>query len=367
MPDVRLLEITKRYGDVVAADRVTIEIRDREYVTFLGPSGCGKTTILKIVAGILRQDEGDVYIGNRLVNDVPTEDRGVGYVFQNIVLFPHMNVWDNVTYGPRVRAWDLSKTRKLAQEMLEMVRLNVRSNAHPQELSGGMQQKTAVSRALTSGADLLLLDEPFASLDAHVRRELRQEVRRLIKDLGLTAIHVTHDQEEAMTISDRIVVMKKGRVLEEGKPRELYLKPATIFTANFLGEANFMEGKIANVHGGLSEVEVAGNLTMKVQNASFGVGESVVLAVRPEFVSVEKGERHGVNTMLGRITEIESMGWQVRREIRLDNENMVVSTAASDEAGRFSTGSRVTIKITPENLLLYSYPKEGLRAALALE
>jgi len=368
MPDVKLVNITKKYGKVVAADAVNLQIQDKEYVTILGPSGCGKTTIIKIIAGVINPDEGEVYINDKKVNDVPPEDRGVGYVFQNIVLFPNMNVWDNVTYGPRVKNWNLTQSSTLAREMLDLIRLTVRSDAYPYELSGGMQQKVATARALTSGATLLLLDEPLGALDARVRAELRHELRRLVKDLGLTAFHVTHDQEEAMAISDRIIIMKKGRIIEIGTPKELYTRPKTIFGANFIGEANFMEGRVTKISENGVEVELRGGLIIQTSDKYHKTEDKVVIAVRPDYVTLETGEKPELNGLFGHIEKRQFLGGFTRYEVRLDNGDIIAVHAPSALGEKLlDINTRVTSHFDPENVLVYTYPREGLKTELALE
>src|SRR5512136_563419 len=258
MPDVRVENVTKRFGKLLAVNNVSLHVRDKEYFALLGPSGCGKTTLLRLIAGLIRPDEGEIYIGDKLVNDVPPEDRDVGFVFQTFALFPHMTAWSNVTYGPKVKDYNAKQAETIGHEVLEMVKLNERLDAYPSELSGGMMQRIAVARALAAGAKILLLDEPLGQLDAKVRNELRYEIRRMAKDLGLTAIHVTHDQSEAMAISDRIAVMKKGRIVQIGTPNELYMKPNSIFVAHFIGESNFLEGYVISPNGKESAIELRG-------------------------------------------------------------------------------------------------------------
>src|SRR4030066_2436131 len=302
MPEVRVENVTKRFDkNIVAVDNVSVQIKDKEYFALLGPSGCGKTTLLRLIAGLIQPDEGNIYIDGKLVNNVPPEDRGVGFVFQTYALFPHMDVWDNVTYGPRVKAWSTDESNKIGREMLEMVRLYERLKAFPQELSGGMMQRVAVARALSAGSKLLLLDEPLGALDAKIRLELRTEIRKLVQDLGLTAIHVTHDQSEAMAISDRIAVMRKGTVKQVGTPSELYMSPQNIFVANFIGESNFLEGYVAEIDDAEATTELRGGI--KVQTATNNVkkGEKVVLAIRPETFTVERGTKPGNNMILGSV------------------------------------------------------------------
>ena len=366
MPEVKLVNVTKRYGRIVANDHINLTIKDKEYVSVIGPSGCGKTTLIKNIAGIIEPDEGEIYIGGRLVNKVPIEDRGIGYVFQNIALFPHMTVWDNITYGPRVRGYLPEETESLAKEMIEMIKVSARTDAYPDELSGGTQQKTAVARALMTRSKLLLLDEPLGALDLKVRAALRYELRRIVKDLGLTALHVTHDQEEAMSISDRVVVMRKGRIVESGKPLELYMRPKNIFTANFVGEANFLEGIIERVVEKGSIIDLRGGLKIVSRDKNMKVGDRVVVAFRPEFTFL--GKKEGENILSGNITGIVYLGSLVRLHIELPNENIIIIKRAL----RFSEslpkiGEKVTISISPENVLMYPYPERGLSRELSLE
>ena len=366
MPEVKLVNVTKRYGEILANDHINLTIKDGEYVSVIGPSGCGKTTLIKSIAGIITPDEGEIYIGGKLVNNIPIEDRSIGYVFQNIALFPHMTVWNNITYGPTVKGMVPEETRALALEMLEMIKLGARSDAYPNELSGGTQQKTAVARALMSRAELLLLDEPLGALDVKVRAELRYELRRIVKDLGLTALHVTHDQEEAMSISDRVIVMKKGRIVEEGAPISLYTQPKNLFTANFVGEANFLTGVIIEMAEEGAVIEVGDGTRLMTTNKDRSVGERVVIAFRPEYATIEK--KGGTNTFSGEIEDMLYSGSIVRLRVRLDNgELIVVKKALSLGKPAYSAGDEITVKVSPENLLVYPYPKGGLSKELALE
>ena len=365
MPEVKLVNVTKRYGKIIANDDVSFTIKDGEYVSIIGPSGCGKTTLIKNIAGIIKPDSGEIFIGEKSISDLPMEDRQIGYVFQNIALFPHMTVWDNITYGPRVRGWSLKKITPLAIEMLEMIKLGSRSEAYPGELSGGTQQKTAVARALLSKAELLLFDEPLGALDLKVRSVLRHELRRLVKDLKLTALHVTHDQEEAMSISDRIVVMKRGRIIESGTPRDLYFQPKNIFTANFVGEATFLTGVVAQVLDGRSLVKLGTNLHLMVNDRDKSVGDRVVLAFRPELVSI--GDDASINTISGQVVGILYSGSIVRLKVQLPNGDLVVVKEALDfKSSMFAVGDDLSVAIPPENILVYACP-ESLNKELALE
>jgi len=367
MPEVRLVNVTKKYGKIVAVDNVSLQVHDREYFSLIGPSGCGKTTLLRIIAGLVQPDEGEVYIENRFVNPIPPEDRGIGFVFQEYALFPHMNVWDNVTYGPRVKALESKESEKLGREMLEMVRLFERLDAYPSELSGGMMQRVALARALAAGAKLLLLDEPLGALDAKIRQELRYDLRRFVKDLELTGIHVTHDQAEAMAISDRIAVMRKGKILQVGTPQELYLKPQHIFVANFIGESNFLEGYITKLDNNESTIELRGELYVQSLDKRHKKGEKVVVAVRPEVLAVEKGEKRGKNSIFGHIEEFRFEGTNIRYEIRLENGDVVVVVRPALMVEWLNVGEKVTVSFPVEKSFVFTYPERGLKRELALE
>jgi ABC-type Fe3+/spermidine/putrescine transport system ATPase subunit len=369
MPEVKVENVTKKFGKgkIVAVDNVSLQINDKEYFSLLGPSGCGKTTLLRLIAGLIQPDEGNIYIDGKLVNDVPPEDRGIGFVFQTYALFPHMDVWDNVTYGPRVKAWDTQQSNKIGREMLEMVRLYERSKAFPQELSGGMMQRVALARALSAGAKLLLLDEPLGALDAKIRLELRYEIRRLVKDLELTAIHVTHDQGEAMAMSDRIAVMRRGRILQVGTPQELYMNPQEIFVANFVGESNFLEGYVESVDDVGSVLELRGKLAVKVSDKNKRLGERIVLAIRPEALELEKGHKKVENAMHGRIERFRFEGTNIRYEVRLENEDSVVVTRPTLAGEWLDVGEKVTVSFPPDKSFVFTYPSKGLREELMAE
>jgi ABC-type Fe3+/spermidine/putrescine transport system ATPase subunit len=348
-------------------DNASLQVHDKEYFSLLGPSGCGKTTILRMIAGLIEPTEGEIYIDNKLVTKLPPEDRGIGFVFQTYALFPHMDVWDNVTYGPRVKAWEEEKSEDIGREMLEMVRLYERKEALPHELSGGMMQRVALSRALAAGAKLLLLDEPLGALDAKIRFELRYEVLKLVKDLGLTAIHVTHDQGEAMAISDRIAVMKKGKILQIGTPQELYTSPQHIFVANFIGENNFLEGHVLKTVDDVIKIELRSGLTVSGCDTSIEEGERVVLAVRPETFTIEKGQKKRTNLLTGVVEKVRYEGTNIRYEVRLENEDIVVVVRPSLMEEWFSTGDKVTLSFPSEKSYLFRYPTRGLREELAVE
>lgn len=297
MPKLDVTGVSKNYGNIKALDNVSLTVEDREYVCILGPSGCGKSTLIKCIAGIDQPDNGTILIDGRPLHRVLIEDRKIGYVFQDIALFPHMTVRDNLSYGLAVKHSRSEQIATVTNEMLDLISMRERSRSFPAELSGGAQQKVAVGRAIATGSHLFLLDEPLGALDALVRAELRYDLRRLASDLGLTIIHVTHDQEEALSIADKVVVMKRGRIVEVGKPSETYNSPKSLFTENFVGETNLLEGKIVTSQGGLCSIEI-GSHKLNVKANVRRIGQKVIVAIRPELVPI--------NSLSGR----SARGWQ---------------------------------------------------------
>jgi iron(III) transport system ATP-binding protein len=241
---IEFTEVVKRYGEALAVDRISFSIARGELVTFLGPSGCGKTTSLRLIAGLELPTAGSILIGGRDVSRDPASERNVGMVFQSYALFPHMTVLENVAYGPVIRGGDKRAARAKAHEILELIGLGGLEARLPSELSGGQQQRVAVARAIVQQPDVLLFDEPLSNVDAKLRRRVRAEIRDLQRRFGLTAVYVTHDQEEALAVSDRIVVMSQGRIAQIGTPADLYERPNSRFVADFIGDANLIEGRI---------------------------------------------------------------------------------------------------------------------------
>jgi iron(III) transport system ATP-binding protein len=366
MPEVRVVNVSKKFGKITAVDNVSITIHDKEYFSLLGPSGCGKTTLLRLIAGLITPDSGEIYIDDKLVNDVPPEDRDIGFVFQTFALFPHMTAWNNVTYGPKVKGFDMKEATTIGHEVLEMVKLHERLDAYPNELSGGMMQRVAVARALAAGAQLLLMDEPLGQLDAKVRNEIRYEIRKMAKDLSLTGIHVTHDQSEAMAISDRIAVMRKGKILQMGTPQELYMKPESIFVAHFIGESNFIEGYITSKTNGNAIIELREGIKIQVLNGAVPEAKEAVLSVRPETLIVEKGIKDLANSAHGKVERITFEGPNLRYEIRLTNEDLIVAIKSSMSGEWLSMGEEVTVVFPLEHARLFPYPEAGLKEEISV-
>ncbi len=366
MPDIRVVNLTKKFGNVTALENINLEVHDQEYFSLLGPSGCGKTTLLRLIAGLIHPNSGEIWIGDKRVDKVPPEDREIGFVFQTFALFPHMSVWDNVLYGPKVKNYNLKQAETIGDEVLELVKLHERLEAYPSELSGGMMQRTAVARALAAGAKTLLLDEPLGQLDAKVRNEIRYEIRKMAKDLKLTAIHVTHDQAEAMSISDRIAVMKKGKIIQIGSPQELYLKPNSLFVAHFIGESNFMEGIITQEKEGMLEIEIRGGFRVHAVANGLKHDERIILAVRPEVITMETGNLERENGLVGNVEKITFEGTFMRYEIRLSSQDLVIVNRQSLTEEWIEIGTTVTLSFQPEKTHVFTYPTTGLAEEIAV-
>jgi putative spermidine/putrescine transport system ATP-binding protein/spermidine/putrescine transport system ATP-binding protein len=281
---VRLDGVSKRFGTSVALDQAWLKIGRGEFMTLLGPSGCGKTTLLNLVAGFLTPDEGEIFIDNALVTDVPAYARKTGIVFQNYALFPHMNVASNVGYGLKARGVANDEIRTRVAEMLAMMKLTGFEDRKPRQLSGGQQQRVALARALVIQPKVLLLDEPFSALDKNLRASMQVEVKEIQRRLGVTTIFVTHDQSEALSLSDRIAVMSGGRICQIDTPERLYRKPADRFVASFIGEGSLLKGKLDRIDGDSAMVSV-GSATVSVPAkplSGVSAGSQVDLFIRPE-------------------------------------------------------------------------------------
>jgi ABC-type Fe3+/spermidine/putrescine transport system ATPase subunit len=293
------------------------------------------------------------------------EDRQVGYVFQDIALFPHMSVRDNLSYGLSVRHAPQTQTITVTNEMLDLINMRERSKSYPRELSGGAQQKVALGRAIATGSHLFLLDEPLGALDTIVRTELRYELRKLASDLGLTVIHVTHDQEEALSIADRVVVMKNGRIIEVGEPLRIYHSPANLFTENFVGETNLLEGEVLENDGYHCVVGLKGHRLM-VPWSQKKVGQSVVIAIRPEFVRLSTPSDVG---WPGRIKRVTFLGNLNRYVVEVERGLEIV---AEESTAEYSTGFRIGENVSAvvggnAHILIFDYPAEGLEKEISLE
>ena len=327
MTGILIEGVARSYGEVRAVDRVTLDISDGEFFTLLGPSGCGKTTLLRMVAGFCDLDDGRILFGDRRVDGVPPHRRNTGMVFQNYAVFPNLDVGGNVAYGLKARKVAAAEIAARVERALKLVQLDGYGRRWPHQLSGGQLQRVAIARAIVIEPHVLLLDEPLSNLDAKLRIEMRGEIRRLQKMLGITVLYVTHDQEEALAMSDRIAVMRAGRVEQVGVPRAIYEQPATAFVASFIGATNLLRGVVRAT----GEVAVGGTI-IRAATQAHAAGTRVALSLRPEALRlVTSGEPApaGWAVLPGTLAEVEYLGAVTRFIVRLaDGASLQLMTFA---------------------------------------
>lgn len=360
MAEIVLRNVTKEFagGDqpVVAVDDLTVTILDQEFFSLLGPSGCGKTTTLRLIAGFERPTKGQVVIDGQTVNDIPPNRRQIGIVFQSYALFPHLSVFENCAFGLRARGVPDSEVQDKVNQVLALVRLGELADRRPSQLSGGQQQRVAIARSLAIEPRIILFDEPLSNLDAKLRVEMRSELVRLQRRLGITAIYVTHDQEEALAISDRVAVLDAGRLQQVGAPWELYEHPRTHFVADFLGRANLIETTVVEYRadGGLL-VRTKSGLTLQAGAGHLdrSSGQTVWVTTKAEKIQVYPNGAAGedINAISGTVTEVEYIGPKLDLSVELeDGQVLLTSNEPTVELRRLQRGDRVTVRIPPEAL-----------------
>ncbi|MBW1979174.1 MAG: ABC transporter ATP-binding protein [Deltaproteobacteria bacterium] len=330
-----------------------LDIDEGSFVTLLGPSGCGKTTILRMIAGLERPTEGDIYIEGKLVNEIPIHKRNIGMIFQNYALFPHKNIFDNVAFSLKYKGVPKEEIKKKVKQALEMVRLPGVEKRMPSQLSGGQQQRIALARAIVMEPVVLLMDEPLSALDENLREEMRREIDNLQNVLGITTIFVTHDQREALSMSDKIVVMKDGVMQQEGKPEEVYNYPVNHFVADFLGHSNFFDGTIIERKEDQSMVRLDDGSELQVQHPGpWNVGDRVELVVRAQKVEITRREENNseseINCFDGKIVERSYMGGEVSYFVELANR-AVLHVINISKAEPFKRGQEVVVHIPPKH------------------
>ncbi len=357
MASIKLENISKKFPGVEALKGITEEIESGEFFTLLGPSGCGKTTLLRTIAGFYRQDEGHIYIEDRLMDDVPAYERNTGMVFQNYAVFPHMTVFENVAFGLRNRKVPNSEIKKRVAHVLEMARLSGYEGRTPDQLSGGQQQRVGLARAMVIEPKVLLMDEPLSNLDAKLRVEMREEIRDIQRELGITTIYVTHDQEEALVISDRIAVMEAGVIHQVGTSWEIYKNPADVFVASFVGETNFLEGDVAERGEEIMSV-IIGTQTIRVKVPKGIVKRRIKIAVRPEDITLvkDKTEEAGSTIIEGKVEKNTFTGPLVRYMVDCGNEiHIVAETHKPEQGSLIPVGTSVFLKIPINAILCFDY------------
>jgi spermidine/putrescine transport system ATP-binding protein len=347
--------IEKQYGPVTAVDDVSLDIGPGEFVTLLGPSGSGKTTTLMMLAGFEIPTAGEIYVDDDPIAAVPPYRRNIGMVFQNYALFPHMNVGQNVAYGLAMKRVPKTERVRRVAEALEMVRLPHVEKRKPSALSGGQQQRVALARALVNRPAVLLLDEPLGALDLKLRKAMQLELKALNREIGATFVYVTHDQEEALTMSDRIAVMSDGRILQIGSPAEIYERPRSRFVADFIGQTNFLSGRLVRRSEGVTEVEITGSGVVRAVSAPGEASdhpEQVTIAVRPERTQLVDGAdpTGGLNVLSGLVREVIYLGTHSQYVVQLPaGETVVVhrQNSAGVETGGPNAGDAVRLAFAP--------------------
>lgn len=349
MKSVKLDHVYKMFGNAKGVEDINLDIQSGEFFTFLGPSGCGKTTTLRMIAGFYSPTRGKIYFDQQDVTTLQPNKRNIGMVFQNYALFPHMTVFENIAFGLQVRKRSNATIKEKVNNVQKLVHLDGYGSRKITELSGGQQQRVALARALVIEPDILLLDEPLSNLDAKLREETRVEIKRLQVELGITTIYVTHDQHEAMAMSDRIVVMNKGKVQQIGTPQEIYNAPANTFVASFIGESNILQGVIKEINGNVvivdlgEGVQLRGNKNNCGPNVQFTIGETVNLSIRPEMMV----EGDGSNAISGEVQLVEFSGIMIKYLVKA-GKNKINVMFVNKGINILERGEKITVHI-PEN------------------
>ena len=361
-PYLQISRLTKKFGDFVALDEVSLDVMEGEFVCFLGPSGCGKTTFLRAIAGLDIQTSGTVIQAGVDISALPPSERDFGIVFQSYALFPNLTVKKNIAFGLENQKFERARINARVSELLEMVGLPDQGDKYPTQLSGGQQQRIALARAIATSPGLLLLDEPLSALDAQVRTHLRREVKALQRRLGITTIMVTHDQEEALTMADRIVVMDHGVIDQTGSPTEIYRQPATLFVANFIGAMNQLSGRAVT-----PESIVLGDLTMACRSHQLSEGQSAVVAIRPEDIvphreSGDDGQDGAGNRIDVAVKEMEFLGsfWRIQLACDALSETTLTADMSINAVRRLdvSEGVTMTVELPKDRLWVFEPPND---------
>ena len=347
MSTVEIIRAVKRYGAIAALDGVSLSFGEGEFFGLLGPSGSGKTTLLRAIAGFVELDSGEIRLDGVDIGRTPVHKRDIGMVFQNYALFPHMTVYDNVAFGLSVRGENDGDTKRRVGEILDLVQLTGLDQRKPKQLSGGQQQRVALARALVTRPRVLLLDEPLGALDKQLRQGMQIELRRIQREVGITTVFVTHDQEEALTLSDRIAIFDKGNVVQAGAPLEVYERPSNRFAAGFLGEANFLPGTVSAASGGETRIalDLGGNATCRA--GGLKVGDPALIALRPEKITLAQAPE-AVNSLSGKVVTVVFSGSSTT--YRVDVAGQILVVFQQNRAARtLQPGDSVALTWSPEH------------------
>lgn len=355
---VSIKNVTKRFGDLKAVNNANIEIKKGEFFTLLGSSGCGKTTLLRTIAGFYNQEEGSIFFGEQKIDNVPAHKRNIGMVFQNYAIFPHMTVSENVAYGLKARNIPKAEIEKRVTAALDMVQLGHLKDRQPSDMSGGQQQRVALARAIVIEPGILLMDEPLSNLDAKLRLKMRNDIKRLQSNLGITTIYVTHDQQEALAVSDRIAVMDRGVIQQIGTPQEIYKHPANKFVANFIGTTNFISGEISKKEGkafiNICEKEIPLSLSSSYTGKA-------LYSIRPEAVLLVDGQ--GEDVVEGTIISATFLGDFISYEVELSNKQIIEVNEYFAQSVRVkNVNEKVGVNISPSKAVIFNESGEEVIA-----
>jgi ABC-type Fe3+/spermidine/putrescine transport system ATPase subunit len=376
LPEIVLDNLLKDYGGCLAANKLSFKVNDGEYLCVLGPTGSGKTTCLRMICGLTKPDSGKVLFDGVDVTNKPVSERKATMLSQVYSLFPPMTVYENVMFSPLIKEWDENAAKQLVKSTIKMVHMENKINSYPLELSGGQQQRTALARALASNSDILLLDEPLRALDARLRLELRQELKSLVKEMGLTAIHVTHDQDEALEMADRIAVIRKGRIVQIGTPMEVFQDPVTPFVANFVGRSNIFLGKIRSVNDLFSEIELESGTVIKARKTDLPIGTDVAVAIkigstRIPIIPLPTEEKPDPEMpqgfFRGKVERILYEGATITIEVDAEGIGLVSSKLPNRKYDDYEAGDEVMVSWQPEKAVVFEIPPEGIEDELRLE
>lgn len=349
---VKLEKITKKYGKLQAVKSVDLNVKAGEFLTLLGPSGCGKTTTLRMIAGFESPTDGEVFINSKRMNDVEPFNREVNTVFQNYSLFPHMNVFDNIAFGLKMKKETKDEIDKKVNRVLELVQLESFKDRKPDQLSGGQQQRIAIARAIVNNPQVLLLDEPLGALDLKLRKQMQLELKQLQETLEITFIYVTHDQEEALTMSDRIVVMNDGEIQQIGTPHEIYESPASLFIADFIGETNILKGEVGERNGKTTTVEIAGQEVFIPNDSALQKKDKIKLCIRPEKINISTESTQSSSEIKGTFKETIYIGAITKVVIQLSDDQEIIVNCSSDKLkrlGQLTNNTPLYVKWDPKN------------------
>lgn len=348
---IHIDNVVKKYGDHTVIDRLSLDVRPGEFFTLLGPSGCGKTTLLRMIIGFNSIEGGEIRIGDRRINDVPPNQRNMGMVFQNYAIFPHMSVRDNVAFGLKMRGVSAEEIDRRVDEILRVVKIDALRDRMPTALSGGQQQRVALARAIVIAPEVLLMDEPLSNLDAKLRVEMRNAIKQIQRQIDITTVYVTHDQEEALAVSDRIAVMEGGVVRQIGSPQQIYRRPADVFVSTFIGLSNLFDG-IVRSEADRKSVELLPDYRVPMQNLAAEAfdGQAVVVSVRPEEFIITEGEGDGIPAV---VKSSVFLGLTTHYFLETAQGRAVEAIRGQEDGALLADGTRVTLRVKAERINVF--------------